>query len=116
MEDYITKELIDILKSDEQNQNLFSGKLDTSKIAITGHSMGGHGALTLFLKNPDLFVSCSAFSPIVNPLNCPWGEKAFNGYLKNGKEEAKSSGYDACELLKNFSNKNKIGTILIDQG
>jgi len=77
--------------------------------------MGGHGALTLFLKNPDLFTSCSAFSPIVNPLKCPWGEKAFNGYLKNGIDEAKESGYDACELLKEF-NHGKTGTILIDQG
>merc|ERR1712060_5736 len=109
MEDYVTEELIGLLNTE------FSDKVDTSKMAITGHSMGGHGALTLFLKNPDLFTSCSAFSPIVNPLKCPWGEKAFNGYLKNGIDEAKESGYDACELLKEFHH-GKRGTILIDQG
>ena len=55
--------------------------LDTSNCSIFGHSMGGHGALTIALKNPGVYKSVSAFSPIVNPTAVPWGEKAFSGYL-----------------------------------
>ena len=73
MYDYITKELPDIVNS------LFT--VDPNKRAITGHSMGGHGALSLHLKNPGMFQSVSAFSPICNPTACPWGVKAFEGYL-----------------------------------
>lgn len=68
MYSYVTKELIMLLKSD-------SKRLDLSRMSIFGHSMGGHGALTIGLKNPDLFKSISAFSPICNPSNCPWGLK-----------------------------------------
>lgn len=114
MYDYITIELIDLLKNDE----IFSKRLDSNKIGITGHSMGGHGALTIFLKNPTLFKSCSAFSPIVNPLNCQWGEKAFKGYLENGMDEGKE--YDACHLVQHFSSPSPSTStsynILIDQG
>merc|ERR1711981_671016 len=102
---YVTKELPELLKSN------FVDTLDTQNASITGHSMGGHGALTLFLKNPGLYKSCSAFSPIVNPLNCPWGEKAFNGYFSGGMEDGKA--HDACELVKSFPNAAQI---LIDQG
>jgi S-formylglutathione hydrolase len=56
-------------------------QLDTTRCSITGHSMGGHGALTIALKNPGAFKSLSAFSPICNPTQVPWGEKAFTGYL-----------------------------------
>jgi S-formylglutathione hydrolase len=78
--------------------------------AITGHSMGGHGALTIALKNPLKFRAVSAFAPICHPMNCPWGKKAFTNYLgKDGWEE-----YDACELMKTRGPlKNDI---LIDQG
>ncbi|WP_348245242.1 alpha/beta hydrolase-fold protein, partial [Salmonella enterica] len=55
--------------------------LDASRRGIFGHSMGGHGALTLALRHPELFKSVSAFSPIVSPLNCPWGDKAMTAYL-----------------------------------
>lgn len=111
MYDYVTIELLQLLKSEAN----FFKNLDTSKVSITGHSMGGHGALSLFLKNPTLFKSCSAFSPIVNPLNCPWGEKAFTGYLKNGMEEG--AQYDSCVLIKNFvSPDGQNRKILIDQG
>lgn len=55
--------------------------LDTSRASITGHSMGGHGALTIALKNPGAYRSLSAFAPICNPTKVPWGEKAFSGYL-----------------------------------
>jgi S-formylglutathione hydrolase len=60
--------------------------------------MGGHGALTLFLKHPGMYKSVSAFAPITNPINCPWGQKAFAGYLGDDKEGWK--GHDATELLK----------------
>merc|ERR1712216_1055483 len=72
MYDYITKELPALVQ-----ENL---KVSDKK-AIMGHSMGGHGALTIALKNPGAYVSASAFAPIVNPTKCPWGEKAFKGYL-----------------------------------
>lgn len=62
--------------------------------------MGGHGALTLFLKNPGKYKSVSAFAPICNPSKCPWGEKAFAGYFEGGVEEGKGS--DATELVKGW--------------
>ena len=65
--------------------------------SITGHSMGGHGALTIGLKHPDMYQSISAFSPISNPMNVPWGQKAFSGYLGDDKETWKQ--YDATELV-----------------
>lgn len=55
--------------------------VDTTRMAVFGHSMGGHGALVVALRNPQRFVSVSAFAPIVSPMRCPWGEKAFSGYL-----------------------------------
>ena len=70
----------------------------TSTKAISGHSMGGHGALMLALKNPTAYESASAFSPIVNPINCPWGIKAFTGYL--GDNKSLWAQYDTCELMK----------------
>ncbi len=66
--------------------------------AIAGHSMGGHGALVLALRNPQRFRSVSAFSPISNPVSCPWGEKAFSAYL--GKDTARWSDYDASVLMR----------------
>ncbi|WP_278250699.1 S-formylglutathione hydrolase [Shewanella sp. 4t3-1-2LB] len=66
--------------------------------AIAGHSMGGHGALTIALKNPGRYVSASAFSPICHPLACPWGQKAFTAYLGDDREQWKQ--YDAVELIK----------------
>ncbi|ESO92858.1 hypothetical protein LOTGIDRAFT_120210 [Lottia gigantea] len=80
--------------------------------SITGHSMGGHGALICTLKNPGKYRSVSAFSPICNPMNCPWGEKAFTGYLGSDKTAWKE--YDACELSKTYSGPQL--NILIDQG
>ncbi|CAG8980570.1 hypothetical protein HYALB_00002568 [Hymenoscyphus albidus] len=85
--------------------------LDPTRVSITGHSMGGHGALTLFLKNPGKYKSVSAFAPICNPSQCPWGEKAFTGYLGEDRESWKGS--DATELVKGWE-----GTldVLIDVG
>ncbi len=86
-------------------------QLDTSCAAITGHSMGGHGALTIGLKNPDRYASFSAFSPIVAPTQCPWGQKAFTHYL--GADESTWSEYDTCELIRQATERRPI---LIDQG
>mgnify|MGYP003682943825 CR=1 FL=1 len=102
MYDYISIELMSILKD----------HFKVDKVSITGHSMGGHGALVLGLREKDLFASVSAFSPIVNPTNCEWGKKAFKGYLGTVNEEAKR--YDATKLLKQGHIRDD--SILIDQG
>ena len=83
----------------------------TSARAISGHSMGGHGALVVALRNPGRYRSVSAFSPIVAPSLVPWGEKAFTAYL--GDDRAAWAGYDATELVKSSSEKLPI---LVDQG
>lgn len=93
MESYVVKELQDLVFSEFK-------QLDRSRVSITGHSMGGHGALTLYLKNPGMFKSVSAFAPISNPSKCPWGEKAFTGYLGEDREEWKK--HDATELVKGW--------------
>lgn len=79
--------------------------------SISGHSMGGHGALTIGLKNSDRYRSISAFSPISNPMNCPWGQKALSHYLGNNTEEWKQ--YDSVELLRSAQ---ATLPILVDQG
>ena len=79
--------------------------------SISGHSMGGHGALVAALRNPDMFRAVSAFAPIVAPTQVPWGEKAFTGYLGEDREAWKA--YDACELLA--STDRRVPT-LVDQG
>lgn len=79
---------------------------------IMGHSMGGHGALTIGLKHAETYASVSAFSPIVAPCQVPWGEKAFTGYL--GPDKDAWAGYDATALIQ--AGKRHSGTILIDQG
>jgi S-formylglutathione hydrolase len=84
---------------------------DMDRQAITGHSMGGHGALTIALRNPDRFRSVSAFAPIVSPLNCPWGQKALGGYL--GSDKANWRQYDACALIEDGA---RLPELLIDQG
>jgi S-formylglutathione hydrolase len=87
--------------------------VDPDRTGIFGHSMGGHGALVLALRNPDLFRSVSAFAPIAAPSLCPWGEKAFNGYL--GADPAAWQRYDASELMRTMQSPFPKG-ILIDQG
>jgi S-formylglutathione hydrolase len=84
---------------------------DLSRQGITGHSMGGHGALTIGLRNPDRFRSVSAFAPIVAPLHCPWGEKALTGYL--GADRAAWRAYDACALIEDGA---RLPDLLVDQG
>jgi S-formylglutathione hydrolase len=104
MESYIIGELIQIITE--------HFKVPGNKISISGHSMGGHGALTLALRHPEKFQSVSAFSPIVHPSNCPWGDKAFKGYL--GEDRTEWAHHDATELVK--AGKKHPRPILIDQG
>ncbi len=85
--------------------------IDAQKIGISGHSMGGHGALTLHLKNPGLFKTCSAFAPISAPMQVPWGRKAFAGYL--GDDQRLWEDYDAAALV---AKRPSPAHILIDQG
>lgn len=85
--------------------------LDMARQGITGHSMGGHGALTISLRNPGRFRSTSAFAPIVSPLNCPWGEKALGGYL--GPDKSSWREYDACALIEDGA---RLPDLLVDQG
>ena len=84
---------------------------DMARQGITGHSMGGHGALTIALRNPARFRSVSAFAPIVSPLSCPWGEKALGGYL--GPDRAAWRQYDACALIADGA---RLPDLLVDQG
>lgn len=84
---------------------------DLARQGIFGHSMGGHGALTIHLKHPETYRSVSAFSPISAPMRCPWGEKAFSTYLGDDREAWRA--YDACELVRERPSRSKI---LIDQG
>lgn len=87
--------------------------IDGERLGIFGHSMGGHGALMLALRNPDIYRSVSAFAPIAAPTRCPWGEKAFSGYLGDDREVWKQ--YDASELVAQASQRFAAG-ILVDQG
>ncbi|MEL7400021.1 MAG: S-formylglutathione hydrolase, partial [Pseudomonadota bacterium] len=104
MYDYIVNELPELI---EANFPV------TGEKAISGHSMGGHGALTIGLKNPQAYRSVSAFSPIVNPMDCPWGEKAFTAYL--GSDKASWQPYDSCALMAHADNQHR-PAMLIDQG
>ncbi|KVN11158.1 S-formylglutathione hydrolase [Burkholderia sp. MSMB1552] len=88
--------------------------IDGARLGIFGHSMGGHGALVLALRHPDLYRSVSAFAPIAAPSRCPWGEKAFSGYLGADREAWKQ--YDASELVARADAKRFAEGILIDQG
>lgn len=94
MYSYITEEL---------PKTVFSAfdQIDSSRVSISGHSMGGHGALSLYLRNPGKYKSVSAFAPIANPLKCPWGEKAFKGYFGNDWQK-KGAEHDSTELLKQW--------------
>jgi len=84
---------------------------DPDRQSIMGHSMGGHGALTVALRNPQRYRAASAFAPIASPLHCPWGDKALGGYL--GDDRAAWREYDACALIEDGA---RVGDILVDQG
>jgi S-formylglutathione hydrolase len=103
MESYVTQELRDII--------LTQFPADHDHVGIFGHSMGGHGALTLALRYPDLYQSVSAFAPITSPMHCPWGKKAFSAYLGDNRENWHS--HDATTLIEAGYHTPKL---LIDQG
>ena len=103
MYDYVTEELPKLIESELP--------IMPNVKSISGHSMGGHGALICALKNPDDYRSVSAFSPICNPIKCGWGEGCFSAYLGDNKELWKN--YDATELIKSGAT---VSSILIDQG
>lgn len=105
MESYVTGELIPLIDQAFPT---------TGARSILGHSMGGHGALTLALRHPDLFRSVSAFAPISSPTRCPWGEKAFPAYL--GEDRAAWAAHDAARLIEGGAARGVYDDILIDQG
>jgi len=106
MESYLIEELLPLLA-----RHL---PIDTQRLGIFGHSMGGHGALTLALRHPGVFKSLSAFAPIANPVNCPWGQKAFAGYL--GANQAAWAQHDATRLMESQGKPPYPAGILVDQG
>ena len=106
MESYLTAELLPLLAG--------GLPIDSQRIGIFGHSMGGHGALTLALRHPGLFKSVSALAPICAPSQCPWGRKAFTGYL--GADESGWPAHDASALMGQRPGPAFPGRILIDQG
>ena len=103
MESYVTQELRNIIAK--------QFPADPNRIGIFGHSMGGHGALTLALRYPELFRSVSAFAPICAPIRCPWGQKAFSHYL--GENQQDWQKYDATALLQAG---HRVPDLLVDQG
>ena len=104
MYDYVTQELPQVLERSEL-------PVDTGNCSIMGHSMGGHGALTIALKNPGIYKAVSAFSPICSPLHCPWGEKALGNYI--GPDKAQWQQYDTCALVAQAKERLHL---LVDQG
>ena len=106
MESYILNDLLPLVGA--------KLPVDMNRLGIFGHSMGGHGALTLALRHPGKFKSVSAFAPIANPVNCPWGQKAFSGYL--GDDKAEWAKHDASELMSAQASAPYPAGILVDQG
>lgn len=102
MYDYIISELPELIEAEFSVNGMRS---------ISGHSMGGHGAITIGLKNPEKYRSISAFSPISNPVNCPWGQKALGLYL--GDDQEAWAAYDSSELLRRATEQLPL---LVDQG
>jgi len=105
MESFVVKELRSLIIKE------FPAEAD--RIGVFGHSMGGHGALTLALRHPDIFKSVSAFAPIAAPSHCPWGQKAFSNYL--GSDQLQWAQHDASALMRERKTPFPDG-ILIDQG
>ncbi|ODV62808.1 S-formylglutathione hydrolase [Ascoidea rubescens DSM 1968] len=110
MYSYILKELPTLLKTKYT-------QLDFDNKSITGHSMGGYGAIMFFLRNPNEFKSCSAFAPILNPSKTNWGIKCFGGYLGESESDKKLwEKYDPAEIISSNSYKGPVVPILIHQG
>ena len=106
MESYLIDELLPLLAG--------ALPIDVSRLGLFGHSMGGHGALTLALRHPGVFRSLSALAPLCAPMRCPWGEKAFTGYL--GADRTRWGEHDATVLMENQPMPPYPGGILVDQG
>lgn len=106
MESYLLEELLPLVAN--------ALPIDGARLGLFGHSMGGHGALTLALRHPGRFKSLSAVAPICAPTRCPWGEKAFTGYL--GPDRSSWGEHDATVLMENQPLAPYPGGILIDQG
>jgi S-formylglutathione hydrolase len=106
MERYVTRDLLETVHG--------AFALAANRTGIAGHSMGGHGALTLALRHPQLFRSVSAFAPISSPTRCPWGQKALAAYL--GQDRAQWSAHDATLLLESGAARGRFDDILVDQG
>ena len=105
MESYVTQDLLDVAAG---------FPVDRARAGVAGHSMGGHGALTLAFRHPELFRSVSAFSPICSPVRCPWGEKALGAYL--GSDRAGWAAHDASRLIESGRAAGRFDSILVDQG
>lgn len=103
MRSYLERELPDLVGAELP--------ADMARQGITGHSMGGHGALNLALRDPERFKAVSAFAPIASPMNCPWGEKALTAYL--GPDQSAWRAYDSCALIADGA---RVPDILVDQG
>ena len=103
MQSYIERELPRLVEAELP--------ADPARQGIMGHSMGGHGAITIALRNPGRFAAVSAFAPIASPINCPWGEKALSGYL--GPDRQAWRKYDSCALIEDGY---RIPELLVDQG
>jgi S-formylglutathione hydrolase len=103
MESYVARELPALIGSELP--------VDIGRQGITGHSMGGHGAITLALRNPGRFAAVSALAPISSPMNCPWGEKALGGYLR--LDRAAWRAHDGCALIEDGA---RVSDLLVDQG
>lgn len=103
MREYVEVELPEIVAA--------AFPVDKARQSIMGHSMGGHGALTIALRNPGRFRAVSTFAPIVAPMQVPWGEKAFTGYL--GEDRSAWAQYDACALIEAGA---RVPDLLVDQG
>ena len=106
MESYLMAELLPLVTT--------ALPVDAQRLGVFGHSMGGHGALTLALRHPEAFRSVSAFAPICAPTQCAWGRKAFTGYL--GADESQWAAHDATQLMALQRKAPVPGGILIDQG
>ena len=104
MESWLMNELLPLVQAET----------GLTRTGLSGHSMGGHGALTLALRHPGRFASLSAFAPIAAPMRCPWGRKAFSGYL--GEDRADWAAHDATALMQSQASAPYPGGILIDQG
>jgi len=106
MESYLLQELLPLVHAEY--------RLDAKRTGIFGHSMGGHGALTLALRHPGVFASLSAFAPVAAPTQCPWGQNAFDGYL--GEDSNAWAAHDASELMQTQTRPPYPGGILVHQG